>query len=1053
MLAFLVLVLLAAVGAFLAYRFSPAAKLKARLRNALSPFEDLDSEMRGLQQTLKNETESLISQYVQGIYASRIKAIPVDELKKHSSGMRLQALKDVGIRTVADLEGWNEYRVLQVRGVGPKSASAIVHSVATVIAAAKAIPTPHPIPPFSEDRERQLMQALYRQRWFGTHISDPATAFAAIVTSQQCTREAILAKATFARWLWKFGANSTIRGSLEQAEALLGALADTELQGMKEELSRSLSDCRAICANRVPVESIIEDFKEHRSFYDAYLINRLGPSNSTSSREPVSRPETNKVPTSDAVHVEFGSVVPGPPPGPTGAGSIHSQLHIASPQQTENLVSVTVGSTSGGATAEFTLPSPPRPAESSKLRWLKKGESTEIHGHTLAHGFVYIGSGNDSEAHYAINPWLSATGGANRDPRLTVKNDASAAADVSGYYFSYATLSPEQRSRFLDWLAQGASSSAEPGFGMMYFYGIERRLIDLIQKRVPDLPGGEMEQLLQEVHRLASLFKDKPGSVTLCCLRLSDFAAASALDGTSIPELPKEWVKAWELPFMIRYGIGWFMRDRKPIPVDWALRWAHVEPTIYLRTPATRCSQEFEAAFAAVYRKKFGDGVVVPANKTKLKLTYQTGWPMHFGGEIRREFSGIPDVAAVTAPQQTLKTLVEEATAEIDAYSRYLGRNPAKSGTLEAYLNLPLHLWPSAAVDQWRRFLASVVEQVQPISLEMLLRELEYTGEPGLARLPEIAANLSRALVGFEPDILSGVRRPKPSEMVVLFPLTSDPGTERSTSEYKRASLIVSLSACVALADGHASEDEAAAVEAMIAGWQHLHSDLQTRLRAQYRLQVRNQISLASLKSRFAGLTPDGRTQLAHSLCSLAAADGNIAAAEVKLLEQIYRALELEPKLLYSHLNLGARQPDGPDSRRIQIPSGAPAYQVDAARLATLRQETDQVSALLAGVFAEEEPPTSSPAAAVGQDSMPASNPDEVLLPGLDSKLQRFLKELLRKASWTRKELQSMAAQSQIMLDGALERINDAAFDLVGEPVTEGDDPVYVQQNILEVAE
>jgi uncharacterized tellurite resistance protein B-like protein len=264
---------------------------------------------------------------------------------------------------------------------------------------------------------------------------------------------------------------------------------------------------------------------------------------------------------------------------------------------------------------------------------------------------------------------------------------------------------------------------------------------------------------------------------------------------------------------------------------------------------------------------------------------------------------------------------------------------------------------------------------------------------------------------------------------------------------------MVSLSACVALADGHASEEEAAAVEAMIASWQHLHADLQTRLRAQYRLHVQNHISLASLKSRFAGLTPDGRTQLAHSLCSLAAADGSIAAAEVKLLEQIYRALELEPKLLYAHLNLGARQPGGPDSQRSQIPSGAPAYKVDAARLATLRQESDQVSALLAEVFADEEPPTLSPAAAVGQDSMPASTPDEVLLPGLDSKLQRFLEELLRKASWTRKELQCLAAQSQIMLDGALERINDAAFDLVGEPVTEGDDPVYVQQNLLEAAD
>ena len=41
----------------------------------------------------------------------------------------------------------------------------------------------------------------------------------------------------------------------------------------------------------------------------------------------------------------------------------------------------------------------------------------------------------------------------------------------------------------------------------------------------------------------------------------------------------------------------------------------------------------------------------------------------------------------------------------------------------------------------------------------------------------------------------------------------------------------------------------------------------------------------------------------------------------------------------------------------------------------------------------------------------------------------------------------------QIMLDGALESINEAALDLVGEPLTEGDDPIYVQQSILENAE
>ncbi|MGC1871179.1 MAG: TerB N-terminal domain-containing protein [Acidobacteriaceae bacterium] len=1034
-------VLLAAAGVTLAYRFSPAAKLKTRIQDALSPFQQLDSEIRGLQQTLKNETESLTNRHIQGIYALRLKAIPVDELKKYATGMRLQALKDVGVRTLADLQGWSEYRVSQVRGVGPKSASAIVHSVATVTADAKAVAIPHPIPPFSDDSERQLMQALYRQHWFEIHISDQATGFAATVTSHQCMRDAILAKATLACWLWKLGANATIRRCLEQGDALIGALADPSLRAMMEVLSQSLTAYRSICANPVTIESIIQDFNEVPSFYDAYLTNRFGALNNRVREKPLSQPESGKFPASDVVHVEFGRVVAGPPPKPTVAGPTNLDPSAARSKQSESLFSVSVGSTSGHAGTEFTLPIPLRSAGSSDLRWLKKGEAIQIQGHSLCYGFIYVGKGISDEQHYAVNPQLSAKAGDVASP------------DATGYYSSFSLLSPERRSLYLKWLADGALSPTDAGFGMLYFYGIERRLLDLLQTRVLDEPGVELEQLLQEVRRLADLFKDGPGSVTQCCLRLSDFAAACVLDRTSIPELPMEWVRTGELPFTVRYGIGWFMKDHRPIPVDWALRWAYVEPTIYLRTPATRCPEEFEASFATVYRKKFGDGLVVPANKTKLKLTYQPGWPMHFGKEIRHDFSGVPDVAAVAAPQRTLSTLVEEATSQIDSYSRYLGRNPAKSGTLEAYLNLPLPLWPSPATDRWRHFVASHVEPVQPLSLESLLLELDSSGEQGPAKLPEIAANLGRALVGFEPDILAGARRPKPSEMIVLFPLTSESTAERATTEYKRASLIVSLSACVALADGQASEDEAAAVEELIASWQHLQIDLRTRLRAQYRLQVQLGISLGNLRSRFGNLTPDGRMQLALSLCSLAAADGNIAAGEVKLLEQIYRALELEPKLLYTHLRPGTQRVPGLDSQTSSIPSEPSAYTVDTARLAALRRETDQVSALLDEVFAEEESPCSSQRD-VASLVLPAEKSlDDALLPGLDSKHLRFLAELLRRASWTREELQSMAAHLQIMLDGALERINDAAFDLLGEPITEGDDPVYVQQNILEAAE
>jgi tellurite resistance protein len=1036
MLGLLAVLLLATAGVFLSFRLSPAAKLRARLRDALSHFEELDSVVQGLRQALKCEIESQTQAYIQAIYTKRLKAIPVDELKKHATGMRLQALKDIGIRTVADLEGWNDYRVSQVRGVGPKSAYAIVRSVAAVIAAAKAVPIPPPAVPFSEVPERRLLQLLYRERWFTKNLAEQESIFAAVVISHQSTRDAILMKTTFGNWLWKFGANPTIRRCLGEGDALIKALADQALQERRTMLSQSISECRTICANPVPIESIIQDFTDERTFYDAYFSKKFLASNRV-----ISVPETIPNPSSGPVHVEFSRVVAGPPPQPSGSGTTDLAPDAKNSPQQEKLFSVSVGSTTGQAATEFILPSAPPSLDTSHLRWLKKGEAVEIQGHHLRHGFIYTGKGINGEQHYVVNPSLSAKPG-----DLT-------SADATGYYSSYSLFSPDKRSLYLKWLAAGAQSASDSSFGMLYFYGIERRFLDLLQQRASNPCEDEREQLFQEIQRIANLFKNAAGSITQCCARLFDFAAAYTLDKNRVPELPKEWIKTWELPFSLRYGIGWFMKERRPIPVEWALRWAYVEPSIYLRTPATRCPDEFEAAFAAAYRSKFGDGLVLPVNKARLKLTYQPGWPVHSQGDVRSDFSDIPDVAALTGPQQKLKALVEEATAAIDGFSRYLGRNPAKSGCLEAYLTLPLPLWPSAAVERWHQFLTSFVEPVQPLPLESLLHELDPSGDLSLPRLPEIAGHLNSALVGFEPDILSGARRPKQTEMVVLFPLTSESEAERTTAEYKRASLIVSLSACVALADGNASEDEERTVEAMISSWEHLGVDLRSRLRAQYRLQVRNGISLANLKSRLANLTSDGRLQMALSLCSLAAADGNIATDEVKLLEQIYRALELEPQLLYSHLHLGQQPIHNLDAQASTNNRSQATYCVDSARLEALRRETEQVSALLAGVFAEEEPPSSSKPEALTLDSAEENLTKDELLPGLDTKHQQFLAEILSRPSWTREQLQATAQRLQIMLDGALERINDATFDLFGEPVTEGDDPIYVQQNILEAAE
>jgi hypothetical protein len=258
----LLFVLLFVAGVVLAYRFSPASKLKRRVREALSPFEELDTELRDLRQNLLKEIELSSNQYVQGIHAERLKAIPLDELKKHATGMRLQALKDIGICSVADLQGWNEYRVSQVRGVGPKSAGTIVQTVAKITLATKSIPIDCPVPPFPSDAEFRIAQLLYRQRWFDTHIAEHVDAFAKNLATHQSTRDDVIAKTGFSRWVWKFGSNETIHHNIDRANALIGALEEESSRSLRDKLSTSLNDCRTVCANLVPAKSIILDFNE-----------------------------------------------------------------------------------------------------------------------------------------------------------------------------------------------------------------------------------------------------------------------------------------------------------------------------------------------------------------------------------------------------------------------------------------------------------------------------------------------------------------------------------------------------------------------------------------------------------------------------------------------------------------------------------------------------------------------------------------------------------------------------------------------------------------------
>jgi tellurite resistance protein len=689
-------------------------------------------------------------------------------------------------------------------------------------------------------------------------------------------------------------------------------------------------------------------------------------------------------------------------------------------------------------TSGSTIPSAPPRSANSRIRWVSHGESVEIHGVTIPRGMVYVGVDTG-----ANEPGLI-------DPKLPVDSRSLGPGQALPYWPSYSIMSPATRYRYLRWLAAGAKDrDVELGYAFVYFYGLERRLL-------LEADAAEREVLLAEVDRLLRIFGSN-GSFWGYARRLTEFVELRGQLSSPTDDLPTFGLSSnYELPPALRFGLGRFARDQRPLPLPWALSWALSDPFISRRTPVSRCPDPFARAFAKVYEDANGSGMILPHNKTALKLTYNPASAGLRGYNFQLDCGNVPDILAVTGPQKKLQALVEEATCLINPYSRFLGRHADQAETLEAYLTLPPALWPDSIQQNILALRETVVSTMEPLTYGEVLNRLGGTANPAPNAILDLARVLQEDRIGVEPDVLAGVKKPMPSDVMVLFPLASQVNGDRATEEYRTASLTVALSASLALADGEASDAELISVEKRISTWDHLDENLQTRLRAQYRLQVRQPASLSALKTKVGTLTPGQRLELGMALACLAKADGVVSAEEVKLLERMYRTLQLDPQLVYSHLHQDGDQQsrtaaDGDEisMRNRKVPT------LNADRIARLQHETATVSALLATVFVEEDIPVAVSSehsaivdASAHEESESAAVPSP--LPGLDREHTAFLVLLLSRPVWSREELVAAATDMQVMLDGALERINDAALDTFGSLLVEGDDPVYVETELLE---
>jgi tellurite resistance protein len=278
------------------------------------------------------------------------------------------------------------------------------------------------------------------------------------------------------------------------------------------------------------------------------------------------------------------------------------------------------------------------------------------------------------------------------------------------------------------------------------------------------------------------------------------------------------------------------------------------------------------------------------------------------------------------------------------------------------------------------------------------------------------------------------------------------------SAQFAASAAFVHLAVMVCAADGAVSPAEQTLLEDHLAR-APVSKGERAKLREQLAAMLATTPNFRGVKRRLALLDAKQQAMIADLLIGVAGADGQVGPDEIRMLGRIYKKLGLEAEDVYSRvhaMSAGAAEAPPPAPA-----AGGGAVQLNMAAVQAKLAQSAEVSALLGDIFAEaeteargqEQPkprpkPTLSKPPAVPGASGPAAAVAQVapVVPAVwtASPHGKLLARLIERPVWTRREFDAVAAELRLLPDGAIDALNETAFDRSGGPVLEGDDPIHV---------
>ena len=680
-------------------------------------------------------------------------------------------------------------------------------------------------------------------------------------------------------------------------------------------------------------------------------------------------------------------------------------------------------------------------------RWVPPDETIQLAGLTVSGGYVYYGESLASLDQQGTEAALI-------DPTLPVNwHVPDVAGELVGYWPSYDDIDPRSRAAYLAWLATNRSASdTYIGYVFLYFYGLERRL--LLDDQTNPIPATERAALLIELARLQAIYGHNRSFNNYVMNLMTHVQVLQYVGDTdqSDYKIPSLDILCTGRNFnaAFQYALGVTVQAGEPIPAVLALAWVKSHPDVNLRTPARRCAALFDCLFQLRFHDHFAEGLIVKPNKTRLKLSYRPASASLRG--YQSVTLDVPNACYLKLPVKKLMVLAEACTAELEAYSRFVGVKDHAPDTLAAVSRLPDDLAQQVVCQDLTRLQAWVQAQLADadwcsVAVADVLAQC-CTGQPtklNKATAEFVANVLQKAGVGMAPDRRYHHASPALDGQMILF--VGGHGPDFGTSAmYQQMAARLRLGAMVACIDQAVHQAEVTMLHTLVTEQVGFSTIERRSLLAYLHWRLQAPSSTAGLKTLFATINQREKQFVSDLLLRVALSDGVIVPSEVKQLEKLYCSLGLDPAMVRHDLDvLLVEQPAEPDAEVSITEPSAPVshFRLDADRLSQLTQETQEVQATLAAIFAEDD------------SAEPIETPDEVAEPmghltrQLDKRHHALYQLLVVESVWTWDALRRQCETLGLMPEGALEVINDWAFDQVDAPLIETGDHCSIDQDIV----